>query len=437
MTDLRDGDALKAFQEGLRVSDEGSQQKTAAVTKRTEDQVVVDVRRGRLVNLTFTSQQSGDEVPDEVANELSTDLIKALGSPELTTANEKCNADPECQVGPIDSEYYVVKEVANAEKLDKQADELFKTANDTDQEGDKHGLITVILALALFLYGVAAVASAKRLKLSFAAMGFTIFIVSLGCSRPYSRGVRVAPSAVRAGRGSRARRSSRSRSTGATANGRTRREKRSLAVLGAPHGVDVAARVVDAGISLHGHRDLPVQSRNRRSRVGRPRPRIGWHRSGQARPYGSFPDQPRSLLMAVRSGNAEWKGDLPMARGTLVVGDGVFKGNYTFKSRFEEGEGTNPEELIAAAHASCYAMAFANMLAEAGPPDSIKTSARVGLRNVDGAPTIAQIDLKVEGACPASRTLSSSHLAAQAKEACPVSRALAGVNEINLEASLG
>ena len=72
-------------------------------------------------------------------------------------------------------------------------------------------------------------------------------------------------------------------------------------------------------------------------------------------------------MASPRSGSAIWKGDLPSGEGNLTVGDGVFEGAYTFKSRFEEGEGTNPEELIAAAHAACFAMAFSNMLAENGP----------------------------------------------------------------------
>jgi osmotically inducible protein OsmC len=141
--------------------------------------------------------------------------------------------------------------------------------------------------------------------------------------------------------------------------------------------------------------------------------------------------------MATRSGSAEWKGDLPSGSGELTVGDGVFHGNYSFKSRFEEGEGTNPEELIAAAHSACFAMALSNMLAEAGhTPDSIKSSAKVHLRNVDGAPTIAQIDLSVEGAVPGLDEAGFKDFAAKAKEACPVSRALAGVNEIGLVAAL-
>jgi osmotically inducible protein OsmC len=141
--------------------------------------------------------------------------------------------------------------------------------------------------------------------------------------------------------------------------------------------------------------------------------------------------------MATRSGSAEWKGDLPTGAGTLTVGDGVFSGNYSFKSRFEEGEGTNPEELIAAAHASCYAMALSNMLSEAGHvPDAVNASAKVHLRNVDGAPTIAQIDLTVVGTVPGLDEAGFKDIAEQAKAGCPVSRALAAVPEINLTASV-
>src|SRR5689334_6115222 len=105
--------------------------------------------------------------------------------------------------------------------------------------------------------------------------------------------------------------------------------------------------------------------------------------------------------MAARKGSAEWQGDLKGGSGELTVGDGVFQGKYSFASRFEEGEGTNPEELIAAAHAACFAMALSNALAEGGnPPDRIKAEADVSLRFVDGAPTIAQIDLDVVGSVP-------------------------------------
>jgi osmotically inducible protein OsmC len=141
--------------------------------------------------------------------------------------------------------------------------------------------------------------------------------------------------------------------------------------------------------------------------------------------------------MAARSGSAEWRGDLKGGGGTLTVGDGVFEGKYSFSSRFEEGEGTNPEELIAAAHASCFAMALSLLLSEEGhPPDSVRARAGVQLRNVNGSPTIARIDLAVEGSVPGIDEDAFRSFAQKAKEGCPVSRALAGVPEIELEAKL-
>jgi osmotically inducible protein OsmC len=141
--------------------------------------------------------------------------------------------------------------------------------------------------------------------------------------------------------------------------------------------------------------------------------------------------------MAARKGSAEWKGDLKGGAGTLTVGEGAWNGSYSFSSRFEEGEGTNPEELIAAAHASCYAMALSNALATAGtPPESIKAEAGVQLRRVDDAPTIAQIDLDVVGVVPGIDEAAFAKAAEEAKQGCPVSRALAGVPEINLNARL-
>ena len=141
--------------------------------------------------------------------------------------------------------------------------------------------------------------------------------------------------------------------------------------------------------------------------------------------------------MATRNGNAEWRGDLREGSGTLKVGDGVFEGQYSFSSRFEEGEGTNPEELIAAAHASCLAMALSNDLASHGhAPESVRVSARVHLRNVEGAPTIAQIELYVEGRVEGIDEEHFRAHAEQAKAGCPVSRALAGVPDITLTARL-
>lgn len=141
--------------------------------------------------------------------------------------------------------------------------------------------------------------------------------------------------------------------------------------------------------------------------------------------------------MATRNGSAEWRGDLKGGSGTLEVGDGVFEGNYSFSSRFEEGEGTNPEELIGAAHAGCFAMALSLVLTEADhPPEAIKAEARVHLRILDGLPTIAKIDLDVEGSVPDIDEDAFRSYAEKAKDGCVVSRALAGVPEITLDARL-
>jgi lipoyl-dependent peroxiredoxin len=141
--------------------------------------------------------------------------------------------------------------------------------------------------------------------------------------------------------------------------------------------------------------------------------------------------------MATRDGAAEWQGDLRGGSGTVSVASGLFEGNYSFASRFEDGPGTNPEELIGAAHAGCFAMALSNILSEAGhPPDSVRATAKVHLRNVDGQPTIARIDLVTEGRVPGIDQQQFGEFAAQAKEGCPVSRALAGVSEMTLDATL-
>jgi lipoyl-dependent peroxiredoxin len=142
--------------------------------------------------------------------------------------------------------------------------------------------------------------------------------------------------------------------------------------------------------------------------------------------------------MTVRTGSAEWQGDLKTGSGTVTVGDGVFHGAYSFGSRFEEGEGTNPEQLIAAAHAACFTMALANMLSQDGhAPQSLRTNAVVQLRNIDGAPTLARIDLVTDGQVEGIDAAEFQRVAEKAKASCPVSRALAGVPEITLTAKLG
>jgi osmotically inducible protein OsmC len=135
-------------------------------------------------------------------------------------------------------------------------------------------------------------------------------------------------------------------------------------------------------------------------------------------------------------GSAEWQGDLKSGSGTFTAGDSI-GGEYSFKSRFEDGPGANPEQLIAAAHASCFSMALSAALGDAGTPaDSVKTDATVTLRFVEGAPTITAVALRTVGSVPGIDEATFQAAAEAAKEGCPVSRALAGVPEITLDASL-
>src|SRR3981081_1366599 len=135
-------------------------------------------------------------------------------------------------------------------------------------------------------------------------------------------------------------------------------------------------------------------------------------------------------------GSAEWRGDVPTGAGTFTAGDTI-SGGYTYKSRFEDGPGSNPEQLIAAGHAAGFSMARSNLLAQGGtPPDSVHTDATVTLRPVDGTPTITKIALVTVGRVPGLDETAFVEHAQAAKAGCPVSRALAGVPEITLQASL-
>jgi lipoyl-dependent peroxiredoxin len=141
--------------------------------------------------------------------------------------------------------------------------------------------------------------------------------------------------------------------------------------------------------------------------------------------------------MATRNGSARWTGDLSNGAGRVTVGDSAWTSDYSFASRFEDGTGTNPEELIAAAHAGCFSMALAHALSEAGhAPASIETVARVQLRPVDGNPTIAQIDLETRGDVEGLDEMRFHEFAESAKAGCAVSRALAGVERISVSATL-
>lgn len=135
-------------------------------------------------------------------------------------------------------------------------------------------------------------------------------------------------------------------------------------------------------------------------------------------------------------GSAEWQGELKSGSGTFTAGERI-NGEYSFKSRFEDGPGANPEQLIAAAHAACFSMALSAALGDAGTPaESVKTDATVTLRFLDGAPTITAIALSTVGNVPGIDDATFHEAARGAKEGCPVSRALAGVPEITLQASL-
>src|SRR3954447_19944613 len=128
--------------------------------------------------------------------------------------------------------------------------------------------------------------------------------------------------------------------------------------------------------------------------------------------------------MPVRKAEARWEGDLPNGKGTMRFGGGAFEGQYSFSSRFEEGAGTNPEELIGAAHAGCFSMAFSNGLAKAGfIPTSVTTEARVILDQVEGGFGITKIYLDTEAVVPGIDEAQFQELAQGAKAGCPISKA--------------
>lgn len=140
--------------------------------------------------------------------------------------------------------------------------------------------------------------------------------------------------------------------------------------------------------------------------------------------------------MKERKAEAVWQGKLKDGNGTVSLGSGLFESSYSFRSRFEEGAGTNPEELIGAAHAGCFSMALANILEEEGySPREISTAANVRLDEVEGDFRITGIVLSTEGSVPDIDDESFQRFAKAAKENCPVSKALAGT-DITLEATL-
>jgi osmotically inducible protein OsmC len=137
--------------------------------------------------------------------------------------------------------------------------------------------------------------------------------------------------------------------------------------------------------------------------------------------------------MAIRTASARWTGTLTEGNGVLRTGKGGYEGNYSFSSRFQEGEGTNPEELIGAAHAGCFSMAFSKVLTDAGhPPTAIETTAKVRLEAVDGKQTVTGIELATVGEVPGIDEAEFAKLAEVTKDTCPISRLLAPGTEITL-----
>jgi len=140
--------------------------------------------------------------------------------------------------------------------------------------------------------------------------------------------------------------------------------------------------------------------------------------------------------MLVRKSTAVWEGGLKNGKGRMRVGSGAFEGKYSFASRFEQAPGTNPEELIGAAHAGCFSMALSLILEQAGyKPERINTTARVTIDKAAEGFKITTIELETEGLVPGIDEKSFLEKAEAAKKGCPVSIALAGV-EIRLRARL-
>jgi osmotically inducible protein OsmC len=140
--------------------------------------------------------------------------------------------------------------------------------------------------------------------------------------------------------------------------------------------------------------------------------------------------------MATRTASAVWDGTLKQGKGSMKLGSSAFEGAYSFSSRFEEGKGSNPEELIGAAEAGCYSMALSANLEKAGhPAKRISTVATVKLEMIGGGPKITSIDLNTDAEVPGIEKAKFQEIAEQTKKTCPVSQALSGT-QINLNATV-
>jgi lipoyl-dependent peroxiredoxin len=141
--------------------------------------------------------------------------------------------------------------------------------------------------------------------------------------------------------------------------------------------------------------------------------------------------------MPKRTADARWEGSLQEGQGTMRMASGAYEGAYSFQSRFEEGDGTNPEELIAAAHAGCFSMALSGDLGRAGyEPESVETTATVHVEKVEGGFGITRVELDTRARVPGIEDDEFQRVAEGAKQNCPVSKALAAVETIELKAEL-
>lgn len=132
--------------------------------------------------------------------------------------------------------------------------------------------------------------------------------------------------------------------------------------------------------------------------------------------------------MITRKADARWEGDLKSGKGNVKVGSGAFEGAYSFGTRFEDAKGTNPEELLGAAHAGCFSMAFALALSKAGhQPRSVETTATVKLDKVGDGMSITGIDLVTRATVDGVSDADFQRLASETKDGCIVSRALSAV----------
>jgi lipoyl-dependent peroxiredoxin len=141
--------------------------------------------------------------------------------------------------------------------------------------------------------------------------------------------------------------------------------------------------------------------------------------------------------MPKRRAEARWDGSLQDGNGTMRMASGSYEGPYSFQSRFEEGDGTNPEELIAAAHAGCFSMALSGELGRAGhDADSVETAATVHIDKAGDGFAITRVELDTRARVPGIEDDEFQRIAEAAKEGCPVSKALGGVDSIVVKAEL-